>query len=187
MLRQGLKLARRSVRTVPARGFAEFKHPDLPNGIPPDGIFRRPQTPLEDSKFPELKIIFCFVSVLANHGCVSQLGEDQELWIDDAQVPEPAYDVDPNVGGLSAFLQILAGFGVISLGFLITYKDPKETDRYPGSVGNPIMYQEEYEKCRYPGGRDLPYWPGSKGFSLIDRDPRAAAAAAAPTADTEEE
>ncbi|GAB5373421.1 hypothetical protein AAMO2058_001750200 [Amorphochlora amoebiformis] len=165
MLRQGLKLARRSVRTVPARGFAEFKHPDLPNGIPPDGIFRRPQTPLEDSK----------------------LGEDQELWIDDAQVPEPAYDVDPNVGGLSAFLQILAGFGVISLGFLITYKDPKETDRYPGSVGNPIMYQEEYEKCRYPGGRDLPYWPGSKGFSLIDRDPRAAAAAAAPTADTEEE
>mmetsp|Transcript_13161 Transcript_13161/g.18217 ORF Transcript_13161/g.18217 Transcript_13161/m.18217 type:complete len:137 (-) Transcript_13161:251-661(-) len=93
----------------------------------PDGIFRRPQTPIEAAPLPQ----------------------DQELTIDDAQCPEPAFDVDPDIGLLGGAFRIVCALGTIAA-FYWMLPDPQKKPYCPGPEGNVIMYKEDYMACRYP-------------------------------------
>eukprot|EP00466_Bigelowiella_natans_P016312 jgi/Bigna1/91425/estExt_fgenesh1_pg.C_1000041 len=92
-----------------------------------DGIFRRPQTQMEAATLPE----------------------DAELTHDDAQCPEPSFDVDPDIGLLQGAFRMAVAFGLIAT-FYNLLPDPQDSPACPGPDGNVVMYQEDYMQCRHP-------------------------------------
>eukprot|EP00472_Partenskyella_glossopodia_P007832 CAMPEP_0197519862 /NCGR_PEP_ID=MMETSP1318-20131121/5153_1 /TAXON_ID=552666 /ORGANISM="Partenskyella glossopodia, Strain RCC365" /LENGTH=122 /DNA_ID=CAMNT_0043071091 /DNA_START=108 /DNA_END=476 /DNA_ORIENTATION=+ len=96
-----------------------------------DGIFRRPQTAIETEELPV----------------------DQELTLDDGQVPEPAFDVDPDMGAWKALLRMGIAFGLLA-GAYNLIGDPLQRKACPGPAGGneiPEEFQADMIACRYPG------------------------------------
>mmetsp|Transcript_5419 Transcript_5419/g.13205 ORF Transcript_5419/g.13205 Transcript_5419/m.13205 type:complete len:136 (-) Transcript_5419:319-726(-) len=121
MLRRSLKLVQSTTR------LARFGVRVKSTGPSPDGIYRRPMVP----------------------GHSSQIADDAELMIEDAQSPEPAFDVDPDIGLFNALARMTLAFGTIAV-FYWMLPDPQNSSACPGKDGNTIIYREDYLNCRYP-------------------------------------
>ncbi len=146
----GARAAGRSVAgaRVPSRGFAGFgipkKKPGQFGGDCSDGFFRMPEVAAPDE----------------------ELNDEDEFWNADAQAPEMAYDIDPDVKPSSAAFQLLAVLGAF-FGAFYFWPDPREMDTFPGEEGN-ILTDEaaaDYQKVYHPNSI-----PGSKaGIEAVNK------------------
>merc|ERR1711871_477665 len=94
----------------------------------------------------------------------SEIHDDDEFMNADAQAPEMAFDIDPDVNPYSAGLQLLLALGLF-FSPLLFLPDPKEMDSYPGE-GNVLTDEAaaDYQKVFYPNSI-----PGSKaGMEAIE-------------------